>query len=225
MNHIGSSVGGPDRPDRKSAGPILKKKTKEISVPFLRHHIPASNRSRRPEIHGHDGNSGPMEAVANPSRCGVPLLHTTKDQVHGSAAGASLLHLPGGEAASPSGDSQQQAPDEERTTTVTCGRPELDLSGDDHAPHKVPPCFPQLSPLSFITSFSIPSPIKVSCFDSDQQELSASPDPCTVMTGAARSSPTSWTSSTVRSSAPLTMIHHRIRRSTLSLCFLYFPSD
>uniref|UniRef100_N1R2M9 Uncharacterized protein n=1 Tax=Aegilops tauschii TaxID=37682 RepID=N1R2M9_AEGTA len=54
-----------------------------------------------------------MEVAANPSRCGAPLLLATKDQGHGSMAGASLLRRPGRTAASPSGDSEQQVPDEE----------------------------------------------------------------------------------------------------------------
>uniref|UniRef100_A0A8R7PIY0 Uncharacterized protein n=1 Tax=Triticum urartu TaxID=4572 RepID=A0A8R7PIY0_TRIUA len=54
-----------------------------------------------------------------------------------------LLRLPGRAAASPSGDSDKPARDEERTTTVTCRRHNLDLAWDEDAPHK------ELSSLQF----------------------------------------------------------------------------
>ncbi|XBH80905.1 hypothetical protein VPH35_106564 [Triticum aestivum] len=100
-----------------------------------------------------------------------------------------LLRLPGRVAASPSGDSDQPARDEEWTTTPrTRSLPTR------------PWC-----PFSSIHSFSVPFPIEFFCFDSDQQELSVSPVPWTVTTGTPPSS------SIVRSSAPTTMIPHRTR--------------
>ena len=76
-----------------------------------------------------------MEAADNPSRGGAPLLLASNDLGHGSAADAFLLHLASRAAALPSGDLEQQSLDEERTTTVTCGRVDLDLAGDGDASH------------------------------------------------------------------------------------------
>ncbi|XP_044423199.1 uncharacterized protein [Triticum aestivum] len=80
-------------------------------------------------------------------------------------------------AASQSRDLEQQALDEQRTTTVTCRRPELDHAGDGDSPHKINRSSP---PLQLV--------------------------PWTATTETPCSSLTSWASST-RSSAPSSIHH------------------
>ena len=99
-----------------------------------------------------------MEAAAIPSRCRVLLLLTlAMDLQQGAPSSVSqspqLIRHP------------EIRNSKRRTRTVTCWRPERDLVNGDDAPHKVRPCSPLVcSPLLL----SLPSPIKISCFDSDQ---------------------------------------------------------